>query len=117
MASQLLPLELIDKCVGSRIWVVMKGDKEFSGTLLGFDDYVNMVMEDVTELYVLWILSLLSFDFVALLPTAVWFKLPRMWAVPGRDYTGAQTKLPKLLLNGNNICMLIPGGEGPVASS
>jgi hypothetical protein len=27
MASQLLPLELIDKCVGSKIWVVMKGDK------------------------------------------------------------------------------------------
>lgn len=112
MASQLLPLgkrhnnrrvcrpslsnvspELIDKCVGSKIWVVMKGDKgepfrivpsttcntriwtsakhvkgqtcldditsrlaneigftEFTGTLLGFDDYVNMVLEDVTEL-------------------------------------------------------------------
>ncbi|OJD21516.1 U6 snRNA-associated Sm-like protein LSm5 [Blastomyces percursus] len=50
MASQLLPLELIDKCVGSKIWVVMKGDKEFAGTLLGFDDYVNMVLEDVTEL-------------------------------------------------------------------
>ena len=56
--------ELIDKCVGSRIWVVMKGDKgnsntkslprvqggsanvptlfpEFAGTLLGFDDYVS----------------------------------------------------------------------------
>lgn len=51
--------ELIDKCVGSRIWVVMKGEKgswvmlqprqtitddalsEFSGTLLGFDDYVS----------------------------------------------------------------------------
>jgi small nuclear ribonucleoprotein (snRNP)-like protein len=29
----------------------MKGDKEFAGTLLGFDDYVNMVLEDVTELY------------------------------------------------------------------
>lgn len=82
MASQLLPLgsdtlpgvlaqansptELIDKCVGSKIWVVMKGDKgtrslgpylphrlytvarthtlnptEFAGTLLGFDDYVS----------------------------------------------------------------------------
>lgn len=27
MATQLLPLELIDKCVGSRIWVIMKGDK------------------------------------------------------------------------------------------
>lgn len=60
--------ELIDKCVGSKIWVVMKGDKgeslswvelrtsirgtcftdriavEFSGTLLGFDDYVSMYM-------------------------------------------------------------------------
>ncbi|KIW62067.1 U6 snRNA-associated Sm-like protein LSm5 [Exophiala xenobiotica] len=83
MASQLLPLELIDKCVGSRLWIVMKGDKEFAGTLLGFDDYVNMVLEDVTEF----------------------------------DYTGAQTKLPKILLNGNNICMLIPGGEGPVAAA
>ncbi|KAG6160298.1 RNA-binding protein lsm5 [Claviceps purpurea] len=68
MASQLLPLELIDKSA------------EFSGTLVGFDDYVNMVLEDVTEF----------------------------------DYTGNHTKLPKILLNGNNICMLIPGGEGPV---
>ncbi|KAL2828769.1 small nuclear ribonucleoprotein [Aspergillus cavernicola] len=83
MASQLLPLELIDKCVGSRIWIIMKNDKEFSGTLLGFDDYVNMVLEDVTEF----------------------------------DYTGAQVKLPKILLNGNNVCMLIPGGEGPAGSS
>ena len=32
------------------------------------------------------------------------------------DYTGTLTKLPKILLNGNNICMLIPGGEGPAAS-
>ncbi|RKF73494.1 U6 snRNA-associated Sm-like protein LSm5 [Golovinomyces cichoracearum] len=82
MASQLLPLELIDKCVGSKIWVVMKGDKEFSGVLLGFDDYVNMVLEDVTEI----------------------------------DYSGGQTKLSKILLNGNNICMLIPGGDGPTAT-
>ncbi|KAK3625483.1 hypothetical protein LTR56_020383 [Elasticomyces elasticus] len=71
MASQLLPLELIDRCVGSPIWVIMKGDKEFSGTLLGFDDFT-------------------------------WFS--RI------DYSGAQTKLPKILLNGNNVCMLIPGG-------
>lgn len=42
-------VELIDKCINSRIWVVMKGDKEFTGTLLGFDDYVNMVLEDVVE--------------------------------------------------------------------
>ncbi|PHH91826.1 hypothetical protein CDD83_10175 [Cordyceps sp. RAO-2017] len=78
--SQLLPLELIDKCVGSRIWVIMKDGKEFSGMLVGFDDYVNMVLEDVTE-----------FDYSS----------------------GSRDKLSKILLNGNNICMLIPGGEGP----
>ena len=50
------------------------------------------------------------------------------------DYSGAPTKLPKILLNGNNICMvtdihreqrwifaefpqLIPGGEGPESAS
>ena len=41
--------ELIDRCIGSKIWIVMKNEKEFVGTLRGFDDYVNMVLEDVTE--------------------------------------------------------------------
>ena len=31
------------------MWVIMRGDKEIVGTLRGFDDYVNMVLEDVTE--------------------------------------------------------------------
>jgi U6 snRNA-associated Sm-like protein LSm5 len=39
----MLPLELIDKCIGSQIHVIMKSDKEFVGSLMGFDDYVNMV--------------------------------------------------------------------------
>lgn len=40
-ASQILPLELIDRCIGSNIWVIMKGNREFTGTLLGFDDFVS----------------------------------------------------------------------------
>jgi U6 snRNA-associated Sm-like protein LSm5 len=32
------------------VHIVMKTDKELVGTLLGFDDFVNMVLEDVTEL-------------------------------------------------------------------
>ena len=45
------PLELVDKCIGSRIHIIMKSsDKEIVGTLLGFDDFVNVVLEDVTEL-------------------------------------------------------------------
>ena len=47
--GQLLPSELVDRCVGSRIWVIMKGEKEMVGTLRGFDVYVNMVLEDVIE--------------------------------------------------------------------
>lgn len=47
---QLLPLELVDKCIGSKIHVIMKSDKEIVGILLGFDDYVNMVLEDVSLL-------------------------------------------------------------------
>lgn len=43
--SHLLPTELIDRCIGSRLWVIMKGDKELVGTLRGFDIYVNMVLE------------------------------------------------------------------------
>jgi small nuclear ribonucleoprotein (snRNP)-like protein len=41
--SLILPTELLDRCVGSRIWVLMKNDKELVGTLRGFDMYVNMV--------------------------------------------------------------------------
>ncbi|KAH8731471.1 LSM domain-containing protein [Phaeosphaeriaceae sp. PMI808] len=76
--ENLLPLELIDKCVGSQIWVIMNGGKEFTGKLVGFDDYVNMVLEEVTEV----------------------------------DPTEGNIKLPKILLNGNNICMMVPGGDG-----
>ena len=77
--SHLLPSELIDRCIGSRIWVIMKGDKEIVGTLRGFDVYVNMVLEDVTEIEV---------------------------TPSGR----VATKLDTILLNGNNIAVLVPGG-------
>lgn len=41
MASTILPLELVDRCIGSPIWVLMKNEREFTGTLMGFDDYVS----------------------------------------------------------------------------
>eukprot|EP00510_Aplanochytrium_minuta_P007134 CAMPEP_0184030850 /NCGR_PEP_ID=MMETSP0955-20130417/1774_1 /TAXON_ID=627963 /ORGANISM="Aplanochytrium sp, Strain PBS07" /LENGTH=63 /DNA_ID=CAMNT_0026316409 /DNA_START=186 /DNA_END=377 /DNA_ORIENTATION=+ len=58
----------------------MKGDKEIVGTLTGFDDFVNMVMEDVTEYEI---------------------------TTEGRK----KNKLDQILLNGNNICILVPGGS------
>lgn len=51
-------------------------NREFAGTLLGFDDYVNMVLEDVTEY----------------------------------SEGGITKKLPKILLNGTNVALLVPGG-------
>ncbi|CAB3397161.1 unnamed protein product [Caenorhabditis bovis] len=80
--NTLLPLELIDKCIGSRIWVIMKGEKEIVGTLTGFDDYVNMVLEDVVEYET---------------------------TPDGKRVNNLNT----ILLNGNHITMLVPGGEGP----
>ncbi|KAL8616936.1 RNA-binding protein lsm5 [Nucella lapillus] len=77
--------ELVDKCIGSKLHIIMKNDKEIVGTLLGFDDYVNMVLEDVME-----------YESTS----------------EGRRVT----KLDKLLLNGNNITMLVPGGDGPEIS-
>ncbi|KAJ8903712.1 hypothetical protein NDN08_004812 [Rhodosorus marinus] len=82
---EVLPLELIDKCIGSKIWVIMRGDKELVGFLRGFDDYVNLVLEDVTEYE--------------------------------QTVDGWQTtKLDKILLNGNNVSLMIPGSDGPESS-
>lgn len=50
------------------------------GTLRGFDEYVNMVLEDVTE--------------IEITPT-------------GRK----ETQLEQILLNGSNVCLLVPGGD------
>lgn len=38
--------ELIDKCIGSKIHIIMKSDKEIVGTLLGFDDFVSILSMD-----------------------------------------------------------------------
>jgi hypothetical protein len=41
MATRILPLELIDKAIGSQIWILMRGKTEVVGILRGFDDYVS----------------------------------------------------------------------------
>jgi hypothetical protein len=75
----------------------------------------DMVLEDVIELYVRLTFGVFSYLRIC------------------SDYSGNHTKLSKILLNGNNICMvrwfpycsyrilnleqLVPGGEGPVAAA
>uniref|UniRef100_A0A6I8NTE5 U6 snRNA-associated Sm-like protein LSm5 n=1 Tax=Ornithorhynchus anatinus TaxID=9258 RepID=A0A6I8NTE5_ORNAN len=70
------PPQLVDKCIGSRIHIVMKSDKEIVGTLLGFDDFVSIL-----------------FKSDACCPEIT---------PEGRRIT----KLDQILLNGNNITMV-----------
>ncbi len=49
---KIFPLTLLDKCIGHKLWIVMKGKREFAGTLRGFDDFFNMVLENVTEIWI-----------------------------------------------------------------
>lgn len=55
----ILPLELMDKTIGNRVWILLKGNKEFVGIFRGLDDYWNMVLDDVKEMYYLYINTLL----------------------------------------------------------
>mmetsp|Transcript_22986 Transcript_22986/g.45865 ORF Transcript_22986/g.45865 Transcript_22986/m.45865 type:complete len:83 (-) Transcript_22986:9-257(-) len=44
--ARLLPLELLDRTIGSRVTCLMRGEQQVDGTLLGFDDYCNVVLAD-----------------------------------------------------------------------
>ena len=110
-------LELIDRCIGSRIHVILKNDREFTGTLLGFDDFVSeFVSFQIPE--PAWI-SGRDIDDMHLLQ--LYFQLPQNgWTVEDmvledvNEYQTApsgervKTKLQKTLLNGNNICIVSP---------
>lgn len=78
-ASGILPLELIDKCIGKQITIILKGDKEFEGTLTGIDDFVNVVLENVDEI-----------------------------DVSADGTRKVVTRLDAILLNGNNVVMIVP---------
>lgn len=58
----------------------MKNNREVVGTLKGYDVYVNMVLEDVTE-----------------------YETTSQGLV--------KNHLEKILLNGNNVAILVPGGD------
>jgi U6 snRNA-associated Sm-like protein LSm5 len=68
----------------------MKTGKEFVGTLKGFDEFVNMVLEDVTEY---------SYEDSG----------PGAGGPVGPVKTN---KLDSILLNGSNVAVLVPG-SGP----
>lgn len=80
---EVLPLEIIDKTVGQPVWIVLQSNREFTGTLAGFDDFVNVIVEDALEIV----------------------GGPNLEDVPVMQHKG------RMLLSGNSIAMLVPGGK------
>ncbi len=37
--QNILPLELLEKCINQRVLIIMKDEKEFIGDLIGYDPY------------------------------------------------------------------------------
>lgn len=44
-----MPLSLLEKSVNKRVLLLLKDSRLLEGTLIGFDDYLNMVLEDTSE--------------------------------------------------------------------
>lgn len=80
---EILPLEIIDKTVGQPVWIVLQSNREFTGTLVGFDDFVNVIVEDALEIV----------------------GGANLEDVPVMQHKG------RMLLSGNSIAMLVPGGK------
>jgi U6 snRNA-associated Sm-like protein LSm5 len=78
--GHILPLEVMDKCIGRKMWVIMKENKEFYGTLIGFDEFMNMQMEDCKE-----------------------------FSVTENNKRKVVSTLDSMLLNGTHVCMMVPG--------
>lgn len=44
MSSKIQPLQVLDKCIGEKVWVIMSFNKEFVGVLKGFDEYLRKTL-------------------------------------------------------------------------
>ena len=114
MTTRILPLELIDKAIGSQLWILMRGKTEIVGTLRGFDDYVRASIHFVALILLNFISSIIVFVFWQVnlvLDDAVEY-------APDGESGFIKTELQsEILLNGNQIAVLVPGGTGPPEDS
>ncbi|MDD3398177.1 MAG: LSM domain-containing protein [Candidatus Methanomethylophilaceae archaeon] len=44
-----MPLALLEKSIDKRISLLLKDNRTLEGKLTGYDDYMNMVLEDTAE--------------------------------------------------------------------
>lgn len=44
MANRINPLQLLDKCIDQKVYLVMTGNLEVSGVLKGFNEHFHLVL-------------------------------------------------------------------------
>jgi small nuclear ribonucleoprotein len=44
-----MPLSLLEKSVNKKVNLLLKDNRVLEGTLIGYDDYLNMVLENTEE--------------------------------------------------------------------
>ncbi|MDH4123078.1 MAG: LSM domain-containing protein [Thermoplasmata archaeon] len=44
-----MPLSLLEKSVNKKVSLLLKDNRVLEGTLIGYDDYLNMVIENTEE--------------------------------------------------------------------
>lgn len=44
-----LPLNVLEKSLNKKISLLLKDNRQLEGKLIGFDEYMNMVLEDTEE--------------------------------------------------------------------
>ncbi len=49
MIPMVMPLALLEKSIDKRISLLLKDNRTLEGKLTGYDDYMNMVLEDTAE--------------------------------------------------------------------
>lgn len=73
--------------MGNKVWILMQDDKEYYGVLRGFDEYLNIVLDDVMEY--------------------------QDSGEGGRRTLVSPVNIESMLLNGSHVCMMIPGDNPP----
>jgi len=48
-APMVMPLNVLEKSINKRITLLLKDNRQLEGKLVGYDDYMNMVLEDTEE--------------------------------------------------------------------
>ena len=95
----LSPIEVLERCIGSPLWIIMQDQREVTGTLFSYDENLNVVLHNAT------------------------FYEPRP---ESNEKTSKEGKVnfkhsftnhigfdnvPELVFNGKHVALFVPGGQ------